>query len=247
MRLLSSSCGNDSVAMLIKAQLDGLEDLTVVYCHTGWAAASWAARIQRVRDYCELVAGVPFVELNAPRDFATLMRDRKGFPMPGKTWCSFWLKALPFLEYADEVDLACEAIVMIGKRRDESPARRDTPEWIESSEQHGGRRVHHPLAFVTEAQRNRLLTDHGFEVLPTRSQECAPCVNANRTDMRALTETEIQRTIDLEGEVGQNMFRPHHHMGASGFKQVIQWARAPRGKYEPPEPPGATCTEGYCE
>ena len=243
---LSSSCGNDSVAMLHKAILDGIKNLTVVYCHTGWSSKKWPERIDRVRAYAES-HGAKFVELNKDGlTFEELIRSRKGFPMPGKTWCSLHLKAIPFLMWADEVDPKFEAIVMIGKRRDESIARRDTEEFIYSSENHGGRPVWHSLAYVTEAQRNALTIDAGFEVLPHRSKECSPCVNANRKDMRSLDDDDIFKTVSLETETGQNMFRPHHHMGASGFEQVIKWARSAPGKYEK-ELPGSGCTEGYCE
>lgn len=231
--------------MLIKSLADGVPDMRVIYCHTGWAGEEWPARIQKTAEFCK-ASGVEFVELYPERDFATLMRERKGFPMPGKTWCSFWLKSMPFLAYADIIDPDCKATVMIGKRRDESPARKNTPEVIEASEQHGGRRVWHPLAFVTEAERDEILRSHGWEVLPHRSKECDPCVNANRADMVAMRPSAIERTIALEKEVGQNMFRPYHHMGATGFEQVIKWAHSPRGKYEPPEEK-STCTEGYCE
>lgn len=243
---LSSSCGNDSVAMMIKALRIGVPNITVVYSHTGWASEKWAARIEMVKAYAQ-EKGCAFIELN--KDGLTLpqlVTARKGFPMPGKTWCSLHLKAIPFLMWADEADPKCEAVVMIGKRRDESFARRDTPEWMDSSEHHGGRKVWHPLAYVTEAERDELLVSEGFEVLPGRSEECTPCVNANRTDMRRMEAIDIEKTIDLESVVGQNMFRPHHHMGANGFKQVIRWAHSPRGKYEPPEV-ASTCTEGYCE
>lgn len=245
MNLLSSSCGNDSVAMLLQQVELGTPDLHVVYCHTGWASKKWPARIAQVKDYCK-EHSTPFTELRPEKDFAQLMRERKGFPMPGRTWCSFWLKAMPFLLFADQIDPDCKATVMIGKRRDESPARKNTPEFIESSENHGGRRVHHPLAYVTEAQRDAILIRGGFEIIPTRSKECSPCVNANRTDMRDLDDDDIHKTVSLETEVGQNMFRPHHHMGAKGFEQVMVWAKSPRGKYEPPEQ-ASGCTEGYCE
>lgn len=244
MFLLSSSCGNDSVAMLIKAWSAGIAPV-VIYCHTGWAGEGWEKRIDLVKKYCNDRA-LEFVETRPERDFRTLMLEKSGFPMPGKTWCSFWLKAMPFLQYADHVDPKSKATVMIGKRRDESFARRNTPEFIESSEHHGGRRVWHPLAYVTESERNEILLSNYFEVLPRRSGECDPCVNANRGDMRSMAEADITKTIQLEGAVGQNMFRPHHHMGAEGFEQVIRWARSPRGKYEPLEVP-STCTEGYCE
>ncbi len=242
---LSSSCGNDSVAMMVKAHAAGVP-FTVVYSHTGWASEKWAARVDLVRSWCNQ-GKIDFVELNKDGlTFSELIRLKRGFPMPGKTWCSLHLKALPFLAWADEIDPWCEAVVMIGKRRDESPARKDTPEWIESSDRHSGRTVWHPLAFVTEAERNEILTAAGFEILPHRSGECTPCVNANRGDMRVMEQRDIDKTIALESEVDQHMFRPHHHMGARGFEQVIKWARSPRGKYEPPEIE-SSCTEGYCE
>jgi 3'-phosphoadenosine 5'-phosphosulfate sulfotransferase (PAPS reductase)/FAD synthetase len=242
---LSSSCGNDSVAMMVKAAAEGVP-FKVVYSHTGWASKKWAARIELVRSWAG-ERGIEFIELNKDGlTFPQLIHDRKGFPMPGKTWCSLHLKALPFLTWADEVDPTRAAIVMVGKRRDESPARKDTPEWVGVSDRHGDRTLWHPLAYVTEADRDKLLTDAGFEVLPHRSGECTPCVNANRKDMVAMEQDDIDKTEALEGVVGQNMFRPHHHMGARGFTQVIKWAHSPRGKYEPPEIE-STCTEGYCE
>lgn len=244
---LSSSCGNDSVAMLHKAiHRDKIPNITVVYCHTGWASDDWHERIARVRLYAEL-NGAKFVELNKDGlTFEQLIESKKGFPMPGKTWCSLHLKAIPFLMWADEVDPECKAIVMIGKRRDESVARRETPEYIVESENHGGRMVWHSLAYVTEAERDKLIVDAGFEVLPHRSKECDPCVNANRTDMRSLRPLAISKVIRLEGKIGQNMFRPYHHMGAVGFEEVMRWANSAPGKFEK-ELPGAGCTEGYCE
>lgn len=243
---LSSSCGNDSVAMMVKAVREGVPNITVTYCHTGWASEEWAARIELVKAWA-LAHGCKFVELNKDGlTFEELVTKKKGFPMPGKTWCSLHLKAIPFLMWADEIDPEFKAIVMIGKRRDESYARRDTPEWIESSDHHGGRKVWHMLAYVTQTERNVILNSEGFEILPGRSEECTPCVNANREDMRRMQPRDIDKTKALEGRTGQNMFRPHHHMGAQGFEQVIKWAHSPRGKYEPPEVE-STCTEGYCE
>lgn len=232
--------------MLIKAYNDKVPNLTVVYSFTGWQSPDWPARVKRIRAWCKK-RGISFVTVKGPHTFESLCESKKGFPMPGKTWCSFWLKALPFLEWADRVDPGCKAVVMIGKRRDESFARRGTPLRIKSSENHGGRPVWHPLAYVTEVQRDTLLTSNGFDVLPTRSKECSPCVNANRTDMVHLAPSDQAKTIRLEGRIGQHMFRPHHHMGAEGFGEVMKWARSARGQYEPPEEPSPGCTEGYCE
>lgn len=177
--------------------------VSVIYSQTGWNSPDWPARVDLVKTYCE-AHGFPFITLHPEKYFADLMRERKGFPMPGRTWCSFWLKAMPFLEYADEVDPLCRATVFLGKRRDESFSRRNTPLRIPHSENHGGRRLYHPLAYVTETERDAIILRHGFEVLRGRSKECSPCVNSNRTDMLLLTQvmaeaqakhTELERKI----------------------------------------------------
>lgn len=245
MNLLSSSCGNDSLAMILQCVEKQTPQVEVIYCHTGWSSPEWPERVERIKAYARS-NGMAFTTLHPEKYFADLMRERKGFPMPGRTWCSFWLKAMPFLTYADRIDPKFRATIFLGKRRDESFARRNTPLRIPRSVNHGGRKVYHPLAYVREPERNKIIRRHGFDVLPGRSKECSPCVNANRTDMRQLGEADQLKTVELEAEIGQNMFRPHHHMGAVGFEQVMIWAWSPRGKYEPQEPtPG--CTEGYCE
>lgn len=246
MLLMSCSAGNDSVAMIQLAHEGNLRDVCpihVCYVDTGWAASYWPARVAQVEALCAQY-GFSFHRIRRGETFEELMLRKKGFPMPGKTWCSYELKAKALNAFHDELDPSQEAIVCIGKRRDESPARKDTPEWIGDSERHGFRTVWHMLAFVTKAERDAILARSGLPILPHRSQECSPCINANRADFMALGEAEINRAIALENAVGQNMFYPRHHMGATGVAQVIKWAHSPRGKYEP-EHEG--CDSGFCE
>lgn len=246
MFLLSCSAGNDSVAMIQLAYEQGLDFVApvhVVYVDTGWAALWWEDRVQETETLCAKY-GFTFHRIRGEHTFESLMLKRKGFPMPGKTWCSFELKAKVLNAFHDEIDPDLDGIVLIGKRRDESVARRETPEFIHDSERHGYRTVWHMLAFVVEAERDAAVVRSGLKVLPHRSQECSPCVNANRSDLVAMEEFEINRAIALEDAVGQNMFRPWHHMGAKGVAQVIRWAHSPRGKYEP-EHEG--CDSGVCE
>ena len=240
---LSCSCGNDSVAMIQLMHEKGLsQDCQVVYIDTGFSISWWPERVSLVRQLARSY-GMTFEHIRG-ETFGELIRRRKGFPMPGKTWCSYHLKAVPFLAWADIHDPSEEGIILIGKRRDESPARKDTPEYIEDSPRHGGRTVWHPLAFTPVQERDLLVGRAGIPILPFRSQECAPCVNANRKDFLALGELEIERVQKLESTVQQNMFRPWHHMGAKGIYEVIRWAKSPRGKYEPSH---EGCDSGYCE
>lgn len=222
MNVISSSYGNDSVALIQHAHEIDLPDVTVAYCDTGWAAPWWPQRVERgealARSYGFQVVRCKSIGM------AELIRTKKGWPGNGMQFCTTHLKMIPFLEWIDEADKERTAKVLIGKRRAESERRKDTPEYVENSEVHGGRTVWHPLYLHTDEERNGLLERAGFDALPHRSLECNPCVNANRGDFLRLTPGEIERVNDLEAEIGKPMFRPKRFNGM-GIHSVIVWAK----------------------
>lgn len=225
MNVISSSYGNDSVALIQWAHEQTLPDVTVAYCDTGWSAPNWP---QRIIEGERLARSYGFATVQCKSmGMAELVRMKKGWPGNGQQFCTAHLKGIPFLQWIDEVDPEFKAVVLIGKRRAESDARKDTPEFIESSEYHGGRKIWHPLYLHTDAMRNELLARAGFKPLPHRSLECNPCVNANRDDFKRLTAGEIERVNDLEAEIGKPMFRPKR-FNALGIHGVIQWAQKGR-------------------
>lgn len=245
---ISSSYGNDSVAMIQWAHEQGLgiEGVAVVFVDTGWSAPGWLDRVARMEAWVRSL-GFTVVHLKAAIGFEDLMVQKKGFPSQRYQWCSAMLKGIPFLNWIDDADPEGAATVMIGKRREESTERADTPEFIEASEYHGDRRVWHPLYQYTEEMRDALLARAGVEPLPHRSKECAPCVNANRGDLRQLTEDDIARVEALEAVVGKTMFRPARHGGAKGIRRVVAWAYSDRGKYDDrQEFMFNHCSSGYC-
>jgi len=243
--VISTSYGNDSIALIQWAKEEGFTNVHTVFVDTGWSAEGWLERVRVCEEWVKDIGFTPH-HIVPPVQFEELMLSRKGFPNQRYQWCSAFLKGIPLLEWVDEFDPECQAIQMIGKRREESNERATTPEWIINSEYHGGRIVRHPLYLHTEEMRDALVIRAGFEVLPHRSQECAPCVNANRGDFLLLTEREIQRVEWLEFDVEKLMFRPKKHMGATGIRQIIKWAQSPRGKYQKDDPPKFTCSSGYC-
>jgi hypothetical protein len=246
MNVNSSSYGNDSVAMIQWAHETGLPDVHVLFIDTGWAATGWLDRVSKAEEWVKSL-GFNAVRLTPEVQFEELMRSKKGFPSQRYQWCSVHLKGVPFLGWIDEADKECKATVLIGKRRDESPERADTAEFIASSEYHGGRRVWHPLFLHTDADRDALLHRAGFEPLPHRSRECSPCINSNRADLRLLDETDIAKVEALESEVGKTMFRPARHNGAVGVRKVIAWASASPGTYnEAQDDMFSECSSGYC-
>lgn len=229
--VISASYGNDSMALMKWAHEHGLRGVTVVYCDTGWAAPNWELRIAE-GEALALRLGYTTVQLKS-MGMEALVRMKKGFPGNGQQFCTAWLKGLPFLNWIDEADPKRTAVVMIGKRRAESENRKDTPEWVEQSEYHGDRKIWHPLYMHSHAQRDELLARAGVRKLPHRSDECSPCVNANRDDLRRLSAQQIRKTDVLEQETGQPMFRTAKHAGARGIEQVIQWAKYSPGQYKP--------------
>lgn len=253
MFVISTSYGNDSCALIQWAYehgLDLVDDVKVTFIDTGWHGIGWPERVTEMETWVkslgfEPVRIVPFVQ------FGELMEMKSGFPNQQYQWCSAMLKGVPFLEWIDKADPEGKALVLIGKRREESSERADTPEYLPDSEYHGGRTLWHPLYLHDEAARDELLARAGIEPLPHRSQECAPCVNANRADLLLLTEREIVRVEELERDVGQTMFRPARYKskmypnGCHGIRQVIQWAH--KAPLEVDEPQGfSTCSSGYC-
>jgi 3'-phosphoadenosine 5'-phosphosulfate sulfotransferase (PAPS reductase)/FAD synthetase len=225
MNVISASYGNDSMALIQLAYEQSLPDVTVAYCNTGWASAKWPQRVIEGERLAQSY-GFKTVEILS-LGMAELVRMKKGWPGNGQQFCTAHLKGLPFLQWIDEVDPECKAVVLIGKRRAESDKRKDTPEFIESSEHHGGRKVWHPLYMHADDERNALLQRAGIKPLPHRSLECNPCVNANREDFKRLTDGEIERVNDLEVEIGKPMFRPKR-FGAIGIHGVITWAKKGR-------------------
>lgn len=227
MNVISSSAGNDSLAMIQWSIENKIPNVHVVFCDTGWAAPGWMVRVEKVHAYAK--ANGMQAHIVKSLGMPELVRMKKGFPGNAQQFCTAHLKGVPFLEWIDEADKECKAVVMVGKRRVESEARKNTPEYIYDSDYHGGRTLWHPLYLHTDEERNALIQRSGFEILPHRSLECNPCVNANRQDFLRLTPGEIERVNELEVEIGKPMFRPKR-FSALGIYGVIAWAKDGRDR-----------------
>lgn len=236
---LSVSWGNDSLAMLQWAHDIGLGlwgKVYAVYCDTGWAKPGWEQRVEQGEAFARQCGFEP-VHLKSI-GMEELVRTKKGWPGNGQQFCTAHLKGVPFLEWIDEVDPQREAVVLIGKRRAESEKRKDTPEFVEQSEYHGDRCIWHPLYLHSHEDRNATLASAGIlpppadwngthdklYLLPHRSDECSPCVNANRGDINRLGPDEMAKVNRIECGVGKPMFRPKRFNGM-GIYGVVMWAR----------------------
>lgn len=252
MNIIFSSCGNDSVALIQWAIENRLPELTVAYSDTKWASAAWSKRVKRVKWFVESSGG-KFYTIES-EGFKSLVKRKKAFPANGMAFCSYELKIKPAMEWLEIIDPKKAAVCYTGVMRIESEARKNWPEIIVSSPNHGGRVLKSPLACMTELQRDELLGRAGFEVLPHRSKECSPCVNATIKDIQQIDKADVIKVVNLEDEMGvgersgkpKYMFRPHRMQGAKGFQQVKKWADHGGGKYDPNQEDLFGCDSGFC-
>jgi 3'-phosphoadenosine 5'-phosphosulfate sulfotransferase (PAPS reductase)/FAD synthetase len=252
MIIVFASYGNDSIALIQWAKEQGLEDVTVAYSDTGWAAEWWSDRVAAGEKWVKSLGYTP-VTLRS-EGMAGLVRRKNAFPRGGGgkyQFCTAALKEAPASAWLAEVDPDCEAVCMIGIRREESANRATFPEWTDESEKHGGRELWAPLVRHLESDRDILINNTPFTPIPFRSKECWPCVNARKGELRRLEPTDINRIASLEIEMGINskgnpivMFSPKREGGAVGIEAVVKNAEGSRAKDAPDINGG--CDSGWC-
>lgn len=233
MNILFASYGNDSIALIQWAHEQQIKDLTIAYSNTGWAAEYWAARVASAEAWAQSL-GFSTVQIPG-MTMEELVEWKKAWPRGGGgkfQFCTENLKEIPAQKWMATVDPEGDAVCMVGIRREESANRSQFPEWVEESEDHGGRSLHAPLVRHTQAQRDALILKTPFEVLATRSKECWPCVNARKAELKQLDEPAIVKIEIIEQRQGVNskgnarvMFSPARHGGAIGIRAVVEDAR----------------------
>ena len=235
--LVASSMGNDSIAT-IQHLINKRLSFGVVYNNTGWAKDGWEVRVKTVTDILFAI-GIPFFETKSEGMIA-LVKRKKGWPMPASAmqFCTGELKERPTLELLEKIDPDGELTIVTGRRRDESQNRSNLPEWVDSSEKHGGREVWNPLVRHDQSMRDELIKQFGLEPLPHSSMECYPCVCANKSDLAAMPKDDprIDLIENAEIEMGftrnskpRTMFRPYRVGGGIGIRQAAAWGRGERG------------------
>lgn len=239
--VIFTSYGNDSVALIQWCHEQGLKDVLCIFSDTKWAADWWMKRVENMEDW--VVSLGYYATRTKSIGFVELAREKRGMPSQKFQWCSYILKIAPGREMLEAADPGKRAVCLVGVRREESVERANFPRMLLSSPNHGERVMLAPLADFTGEDRDALIRRAGVDPLPHRSMECSPCINANKEDMKALTEAEIVKVESLEKEMGfgsrlsrngktvGTFFRPSRHHGAAGIREVLKWAHAGHGVY----------------
>lgn len=233
--IIIANYGNDSIALLQWAREAKLADVFVVSVDTGWAAPQWPARVAQCHTWLQQCGFTP-IQLKPAMDFAELMHARGEFPTPQFQWCANYLKALPILDWLDDVaDPRGEAIIMLATQPNRSLPSKPVMEWLEASEHFGARRLWQPLYQHTLTQRNRLIEQAGFTVLPHRSLECDPCVNSDTNDVLRLADSVLERTAALEHQLSQPMLDSQLYQSQPDLQQAVKQLRQQGKQFTPVE------------
>lgn len=160
------------------------------------------------------------------------------FPSRKAQFCTEYLKLSPQKRWCEE-NLRAHGIDYdryIGVRRDESAARKDTPDhrWDEYFDCE----VFYPIAAWTKQQVFDFLKEHGEEVNPLyragfNRVGCAPCINSGKDDIRewaARFPEMIDKVREWEKSVGRTFFAPCvPGLEINWIDEVVEWAKTARG------------------
>lgn len=247
--VIKSSYGNDSIALIQYALREKLDGVYVLYSDTGWGAEWWPERVEKAEAWVTALGFIPVRTQSIGME--RLVQEHQAWPAGNMQFCTEELKIIPYQNWLQANDPKAELVCMCGVRREESARRRTWPEWIESSDKDLGRSAWAPLVRMLEAERNALIIEAGWEVLPHRSKECSPCIYSNKHDLRRLPERDIVKVEQIEGRMGftgkgnaRVLFRPAKHGGCVGIREVVRWADSTHGKFDTRQV--TFCDSGFC-
>ena len=237
--IVTSSFGNDSIALIQWMHENHKGDFVVLYNDTGWARDDWPLRVTNASKVC-FEMGVT-VHITKSAGMEAIVRKNKGWPMPASKmqWCTQELKEKPSNDFYEKHDPECDSIIVTGRRRAESQNRAGLAITQGESEKHGGRDVYNPLVNFDEDERDVYIKRFGFEPLNHQSMECFPCVCANKGDLIEMKYAweRIALIASIEQDLGhtrygkpRTMFRPYRHGYAVGIREVMRWATEPKFK-----------------
>lgn len=204
MKVLIANFGNASLAMIQWAIEAGLEDFRVLSVDTGWQSSMWQQHLDKVWTYLNNNA-IQYHHLHAQKTFAECVIDRGSFPSKKFQWCPSFLKGLPILDWLDEHDINCEAIIHLAKMRSSSRMNQTLVSG-EANEHYDDRIIEYPLLALSVEERDKLILRAGFDIQTTNSQECMPCIHATENDWQTMMPADLEKIKALESQVGNLMF-----------------------------------------
>ena len=263
--ILSLSGGKDSTATLLTLRESGIS-ASYVFADTGW-------EVPLVYDYLaemERLLNITIDRVGVPGGFRALALQHGILPHGKTAWCSRDLKVKVLQRYHAQVEEreGVDTVSVVGIRNEESAARAKIDQEFEYSDRWGGY-VYRPLLRATVEEVLSLHHRHGVPLNPLYKLGfsrvgCAPCRNANKTDLRLWVEhfpERIDAVRDLERDVsavrgarghdGPTTFFLSTNKVPIGIDEAVAWSRTTRGGRQLPllrdDPDGGCFRWGMCE
>lgn len=211
--VVSFSGGKDSTALYLWAIENlGRDGFTPIFSDTGW---EHELTYQFVRELPAKANGPEIVWLKPEMDFVELAKKKGRFPSPTMRFCTQELKVKPSRTYLQQLLMdGYDPILYTGVRRDESPARANTPE--EEFDDRSACLVRCPLASWNVEMVWEIHRRHGIDPNPLYKMGmgrvgCMPCVMANKPELAAIAKRlpdVFSKVRDAEAEVGRTFWAP---------------------------------------
>lgn len=202
-----------------------------VYFNTGWARDGWELRVEMAKKLCNKMS-IEFHELRASAfnkvrktendELFEIMPDESQygliahvkkktiFPNLKMKWCTDELKIKPMQQWLKQNKFTPKNTRQwIGIRREEGGRlgglmggnKKDRAFTTSLGERDGFDSVH-PVAYMSEIQRDKLLKANGFDVYQGRSEECYPCIyQMSVRDLAGLDASRIELINDYEVKI----------------------------------------------
>tara|TARA_B110000879_G_C11149150_1_gene503779 strand:- start:1138 stop:1833 length:696 start_codon:yes stop_codon:yes gene_type:complete len=204
MNVLIANYGNASLAMIQWAIETKLDKVVVLSVDTGWQSSHWQTHLTHVFNFLEN-KGIAFQHLNSQKTFEECVIDRGSFPSKKFQWCASFLKGLPLNDALDVLDIHCKATLHLAKMRVTSRANQSLLSG-EISEHYQDRALNYPLLADSFEERDALIKRAGFDVMAHNSQECMPCIHADKSDWQRMSAIDVERLTSLQTNINQKMF-----------------------------------------
>jgi len=214
--IISISGGKDSKATLIVSlplllKIVKPSQIKVVFCDTGWEKDETMQEIETIKIRLKKF-DIEFLSLNNskyPNGMTDLLLHKKIFPSRLTKFCTEELKMIPALNYYKELSSkGLDVIVLVGKRRDESTDRANTPEVQFEKRKHWSFTIYHPIADWTETDVYSYLDEtwgipSSYFNGNTRVG-CDECFQATLKAVSLMSEDKIKQMEEVEEKVNNH-------------------------------------------
>lgn len=219
MNVIVANFGNDSLGLIQYAKMLDLQEVFVVSVDTGLGNPAWEQRVKQAEDWIKGL-GFTSLRLQPKLNFTELVKAQGEFPSTRFQWCATYLKGDTLRAWLNERDSLKEAVILLARRRSQSPKFQDLSEFIESAEEFAERKIWYPLIHFSEQDLQNLLHQTPFVWVDHRSLECDPCVNSDAADVLRLPDDLIARISALETQM-QEPFLPDLYHDAKTLKEAM--------------------------